>query len=205
MRHKNCVAQFVSPSPCAASCSTDNQRDGYGSFLRAHLIDEQSEGNPRGRNKSHVIDRPKGATISHFRALLKVALGRTTFPKSYSFATFTMRLFRTTALQEGCAIFLVLAFSTLVSAIDVNVCSSFNTAETPLSKFGSSATREITHLTFCRRQHIPDERALHALVCTEELRLRHHSAELVLVLQLLSRQGLDSRRQGVQLALPCLA
>ncbi|PTB64801.1 hypothetical protein BBK36DRAFT_141410 [Trichoderma citrinoviride] len=44
-----------------------------------------------------------------------------------------MRLFRTSALQKGCFIFLVLAFSTLISAVDVNVCSSFNTAETPLN------------------------------------------------------------------------
>ncbi|KAL6852137.1 hypothetical protein J3F83DRAFT_564542 [Trichoderma novae-zelandiae] len=44
-----------------------------------------------------------------------------------------MRLFRTSALQKGCAIFLVLAFSTLISAIDVNVCSSFNTGSTPLN------------------------------------------------------------------------
>ncbi|KAK1244440.1 hypothetical protein MKX07_003239 [Trichoderma sp. CBMAI-0711] len=44
-----------------------------------------------------------------------------------------MLLFRTAALQQGYAIFLVLAFSALISAIKVDVCSSFNTAETPLN------------------------------------------------------------------------
>ncbi|ETR98642.1 hypothetical protein M419DRAFT_103251 [Trichoderma reesei RUT C-30] len=44
-----------------------------------------------------------------------------------------MLVFRTAALQQGYAIFLLLAFSTLISAITVDVCSSFNTAETPLN------------------------------------------------------------------------
>lgn len=58
-----------------------------------------------------------------------------------------MLVFRTAALQQGYAIFLLLAFSTLISAITVDVCSSFNTAETPLSKFGSSGTQETAFLT----------------------------------------------------------
>ncbi|KAL7812686.1 hypothetical protein V8C44DRAFT_67667 [Trichoderma aethiopicum] len=44
-----------------------------------------------------------------------------------------MLLFSTAALQKGYAIFLVLALSTLIAAIDVDVCSSFNTAQTPLN------------------------------------------------------------------------
>ncbi|KAK1242850.1 hypothetical protein MKX08_005662 [Trichoderma sp. CBMAI-0020] len=40
---------------------------------------------------------------------------------------------RNSGLQQGYLVLLVLAFTTLVSTIDVNVCASFNTAQTPLN------------------------------------------------------------------------
>ncbi|KAH6605367.1 carbohydrate-binding wsc [Trichoderma cornu-damae] len=44
-----------------------------------------------------------------------------------------MASFRSNSLQRGCLILLVLAFTTLIPAIPVDVCSSFNTGETPLN------------------------------------------------------------------------
>ncbi|KAK6448600.1 hypothetical protein FP744_10004850 [Trichoderma asperellum] len=44
-----------------------------------------------------------------------------------------MASFRNNALRQGYLVLLVLAFSTLVSAIELNVCASFNTAQTPLN------------------------------------------------------------------------
>ncbi|KAM0464604.1 hypothetical protein ACHAPV_002436 [Trichoderma viride] len=44
-----------------------------------------------------------------------------------------MASFRNSGLQQGYLLLLVLAFTTLVSAIEVNVCASFNTAQTPLT------------------------------------------------------------------------
>lgn len=40
-------------------------------------------------------------------------------------------------LQKGYMLLLLLTFSTWISAISINVCSNFNTAETPLSEFGT--------------------------------------------------------------------
>ncbi|KAL7900585.1 hypothetical protein HDV63DRAFT_286758 [Trichoderma sp. SZMC 28014] len=40
---------------------------------------------------------------------------------------------RNSGLRQGYLVLLVLAFTTLVSAIEVNVCASFNTAQTPLN------------------------------------------------------------------------
>ncbi|UKZ72105.1 uncharacterized protein TrAtP1_013043 [Trichoderma atroviride] len=40
---------------------------------------------------------------------------------------------RNSGLQQGHLVLLLLAFTTLVSAIEVNVCASFNTAQTPLN------------------------------------------------------------------------
>ncbi|PNP43048.1 hypothetical protein TGAMA5MH_04981 [Trichoderma gamsii] len=40
---------------------------------------------------------------------------------------------RNSGLQQGYLVLLVLALTTLVSAIEVNVCASFNTAQTPLN------------------------------------------------------------------------
>lgn len=51
-------------------------------------------------------------------------------------------------LQKGYMLLLLLTFSTWISAISINVCSSFNTAETPLSEFGTSRFNHVaTHLT----------------------------------------------------------
>ncbi|GFP57509.1 cell wall integrity and stress response component 4 [Trichoderma asperellum] len=44
-----------------------------------------------------------------------------------------MASFRNNALRQGYLVLLVLAFSTFVSAIELNVCASFNTAQTPLN------------------------------------------------------------------------
>lgn len=59
-----------------------------------------------------------------------------------------MASFRNSALQQGRLVLLVLAFTTLVSAIKVDVCADFNAAQTPLSKsacYGQS--NKTNHLT----------------------------------------------------------
>ncbi|KAL7925699.1 hypothetical protein ACQKWADRAFT_198726 [Trichoderma austrokoningii] len=44
-----------------------------------------------------------------------------------------MASFRNSALRQGSLVLLVLAFTNLVSAININVCAGFNTAQTPLN------------------------------------------------------------------------
>lgn len=125
-------------------------------FLSSHLIDKTTAGNVKktegkiNKRESRSRQRPtfKGKRVSNLHGFQVCTFETDNLTPIQPFQISTMASSRNSGLRQGYLVLLVLAFTTLVSAIEVNVCASFNTAQTPLSKsacFGWS--NKTNHLT----------------------------------------------------------
>lgn len=109
---------------------------------------------------------------------------------------------RESAQRLGPLFLLATTWSSLTLGLDLNLCASFNTADTPKSEWiGLCRRGELVANIFGRHQHIPDEWSLPRLL-SARLCLRHYPRQCLLVLELCTCKSIPRGSIELQYQMP---